>query len=826
MRPLFLTVVIGISAIVTFSHSGPLNGSTAALVLAVLFQVYLPGYLLARMMGKLRLGQPVLRFAWILLCGLSLSIVLAGFARVLNITVPVYLLILHLLMLLLAWLAHPAPPQIPWRWTWRKLPLYILLALCCLTVMGVSYTNRYRFYGFEDQVIFIGNATWLAHNPGEEPLGYPLRTRQEGLLATMTDSRHDTDGWTYTHAAWVWSSGVPASQLIWFDLNPLFLWTVPLVIFGLAYTLVRREEAAAWSAAGLVIAGLLTLDNIVHNPTYTAYGRFAVFQINTLRQMSITIMLPLALMAAFTYLRSFRWRDLALLVLAGLALALLHPIQIMLFTLALGVTAALKWLAKPNGRRLRRLLPLIPAVLLLLALPYIQRLNRVGLGSADTVVEAEAEPDTGEAAPAVSTAGGFLILSDFPLLGDTFIRSPQRVFYHPVILLAVLLGLLYVLRLRKSLAAQYLFGTTALLLLLSFTPGLTEFYNKLVSSVGLLATLFILPVALILGLSLDHLLRFAAGRRYPLWPLSVGAVILGVLLLFEPVPIPASARDQINDYNTMQETRRWQPVHTAVAESLKRNIPPEPLSIIMAPPDTVNIAIEDLPHTLIVGGRSTGRTAADRLASRFYDQTNVEAPWLDSQDLDLLAATGVTQLLLRSTHSRLAQVLLDPADFTLLDRPAGHDLFARSPDAVPDAVDALYARMNALYAQIAEPRWGPEGFALVRPGDPLGWGPIVADWQAMLNQDPQNDRLRLGLAFSQMMSGADDAGAAAVGGLTAALPADSAAAGCTGLYAGQPGPCRRGCCRAAGCAGRAVAGDARAGRPDAADGGFLPSDVR
>src|SRR5690606_38193807 len=143
-----------------------------------------------------------------------------------NLPVYLYLGLLHALMLGLAVLPVNTTNEEAdtWRLSWRKLPLYVLVMACCLVVVGVSYNSRYRFYGFEDQVIFTSHVSWLANNPGDAPADLPLRSRQASGLE-WNDTRFDTDGWTYTHAAWVWTSGVSASQLIWYDLDPLFLWT-------------------------------------------------------------------------------------------------------------------------------------------------------------------------------------------------------------------------------------------------------------------------------------------------------------------------------------------------------------------------------------------------------------------------------------------------------------------------------------------------------------------------------------------------------------------------------------------------------------------------
>ena len=71
-RPLVGAVIV--SLVITFLRTPLLNGTFAGLVVTVLLQLYLPGYLLARAVGKHRLPHPIARFAWILACGFGLTI--------------------------------------------------------------------------------------------------------------------------------------------------------------------------------------------------------------------------------------------------------------------------------------------------------------------------------------------------------------------------------------------------------------------------------------------------------------------------------------------------------------------------------------------------------------------------------------------------------------------------------------------------------------------------------------------------------------------------------------------------------------------------------
>ena len=745
-----LSLLILVSAGFALLRSGPLHGTTVALGLTVILQLGLPGYLLARVLGKLRIGHPILRFAWLLVCGLSLTIIIGAAARALTLPVTTYLIGLHGAMLVLAWLPAgvPDPDRADWRFERRFIPLYLVLVGACLVGMVISYGSRYRFYGFEDQVIFASQAGWIANNPGENPHDLPyLRARRVGALNSR-DSRFDTDGWTYNHAAWAWTSGVSAPQIIWYDLNPLFVWSVPLITFALAYELTRREQAATWAAASLTVVGLLTLDNIVHYPSYVAYGRMAVFQVNVLRQAAITVMLPLCLLVSLTYFRTRKRPDWLMMVLSGIALAIMHPIMVMLLSLSIGSTASLnQWLGRQ--RWLPVSLPILLALVIILTLPLIQRQNRVGSGSADTLINLESVAQEATYTPVNSS---FIILPDVPLIGSTFILNLANVFYHPAILLAAILGFGYVIAVRRSLAAQFILGTTMLFWVIAFTPGLTALFNRVASSVGLLTSAFILPVALILGLALDALLRRLPS--YPLLPVAAGIIGLGIVLLLEPVPITASPADQLQSFNEMQESRRLLPTHEKLAERLNILLPADQTSVVVAAPDTTSIIIENLPRTLVTGGRASSNRA--RFGdNRFFNLFGSNEPWLDSVDLDFMQQYGVTHIVIRSDETRTPQLALQPERFTWLDSVDGLDIFAWNSDVPADEIDSLFAEMNAQYTEIIQPRWGPEGFVLVRPGDADRWLPLVEQWEALLSDQPDNDRVRLGLAFAYLLAGDD-----------------------------------------------------------------------
>ncbi|HUN06478.1 MAG TPA: hypothetical protein PLQ56_07745 [Aggregatilineales bacterium] len=751
----FWPLVVVLSLLVNLLQVPVLHGTFGALVVAVLTQVYLPGYLLARRLGRHRLPHPIHRFGWVLACGLGFSIVMAAPFRLFEQAIPVYLIILHIVMFLLAiWFDGKAPSDEPdWQWNWSRLPSFALVALCSVIAMGVSYESRYRFYGFEDQPIFISYIDWLVHHPGVRPVPEtPLRSRQVAVISA--DSRMDTDGWTYNHAAWSWVSGVDGAQLIWYDLATLFIWSVPLITFALAYEITRKETTAIFSSAALTIAGLLTLDNLVYAPNYVAYGRFVLFQINVPRQASLTLTLPLALLTAFAYLRTYSRRDLLMMGLSALAVAIMHPIQFMILAVSLGAVGLARLIAAPRLITLRQFIPMGIVLGLILALPYIQRSTRVVDMNEDvlTVVRPNLLANPNSLANQY-----FVMLPELPILGQTYIRRPETVFYNPVITLAIILALLYGLRWRSTPLRQYIFAATLISLFLFFTPGLTRLFDRIVSSVGILTAMFTIPVALIYGQVLDDVTTWASRRMrgYLVQPVMLlMAAVLMVVLVIEPFPIPASARDQLNAYNAMQEPRRMLESQAAASQALVTQLPAAEISIIATPRDIANFMIEDTPNALITGGRSNANRSI-AANDRFFGEGNTNAPWLDSLDLEFLSQWGVTDMLALTDWTRLAQLHLQPERFERLGTVNGYILM-RVPESISaDETDTRFARMNELYAAQAAPRWSRSGFVLVQPGSPEVWTPVVDEWTAALREEPANDRARLGLAFAQTLSGDD-----------------------------------------------------------------------
>jgi Flp pilus assembly protein TadD len=778
VRPPIRLALVALSLAFALLHAGPLYGTGAALVITILGQLYLPGWLLARACGKDRLAHPLSRFTWVLAAGLGLVICLGGIMRLLQLPVSTYVLALHGVMAALA-VVRPAPAveaeQQTWRFERRNIPLYILVAVCCAVVMVVSIERgQIRFNSLPDQTMFVSYTDWLAHHP-ESP---QVITRMAGTIATNGgDVRFRTDGWTFNHAAWVWTSGVPAVQLIWYDLTPLFVWTIPLAVFALAYQLTGRETAAAWSVAALTLAGLLTLDALVYRQNNLAFGQFGLLELNTLRMFSRALMLPLALFAGLSYLDAPRLRDLTLVFLAGLALAILHPQQIVIFLVSMAATTALWWLAQPTRARFRWALALAAVMAATLILPYIQRASTISAVYITERISVSVESEDED--PRYATPAYALTLTGLPLIGTTYVMQPTAIFYHPLIGGAVVLGLIAGIWWRRRLAAQYIFGSTAITIILLFVPGVTAAFARVITLQAIPGMIFAIPIALIWGLALDVVLCrvgkwLAAHRsddtgasmdRLSRAPAEAGVVIILIasifLLLLEPVPIPASARDQIRASNTLQTLRTMHASDQQLLDSLITHLPADQTTVLITPNPVAGYIIESVPGTVVTGGRrGHGNGWAYAGNQRFFGQPSpydpIHAPWLDAADLAFIADYGVTHLVIEADDTRLPQLLFQPERFELLDTPAGYWVFRVLSPIEPDSTDALYQEMNTTYSAEGDQRWDSGAFVLNRPANPAPWQRFEAAWVENLEQHPDDNRGLYGLAITYTLMGRDE----------------------------------------------------------------------
>ncbi len=720
-----------LSLILSLWHFGPAHGSILALLLTVGGQVYLFGYLAARALGLLRESETALiRLIWTVTCGLCLNIVLGAGARLLLLPVSVYVVALHALMLLLSLLPAAAVPTL--RFERKLVPYYLLLGFTCLVFVFVGWErNRLWIDGYEDQSLPVSLADWWAN--GAQPEN--LVTRH--IAETNTVTYWSSDGLTYVLATWIWSGGFSAVQLIWYALTPLFAWLVPLAHYALAYRVTKRQDTAAW-VAGMVL--LLALTTINSNMLYSGawmFGQEAAFQLDTLRTFSTALLMPLVLFVFFTCLRSPQRRNYLLIGVAIFALALTHPRQFLALLTGLYAILALSWLLLPSRAAFRRAVLLGLVLLPALAVPAWQYTANLRAALRPTIL-----PELASTVTSTQT-----------------IIEPGSLLFHPLVALALLLGALSILRLRRSLAAQYVFAALLVMLVVSYVPPI---FNSVLRIFGayfglhyVLELFYIVPFGLILGIAISFLHDQVAQRfRFRVlgsnWSIALVLVAAALLLLIEPFPIAQSARDQLSAAADEQAIRDIRTFDQQLLERL-RALPVVKDKVVYLTPNRISsYVIESVPNAFLTGGRAETNPAFDGSA-RFYESP--DAPWLDAGDIGFLQTYPVDYLVIPADNTRVPQVLLQPERFAWVDTVAGYLIFRVGQMGDISPADEIFAQMNALYATETHPRWDAEGFQLGQDANADLWQPVIAAWNEQLARDPADDRARYGLAFALLLAG-------------------------------------------------------------------------
>ncbi len=726
-----------------------LNGSLAALILAVVCQLVLPGWLLLRLWGGRLSDNILVRLMWILAGGLSMTVLLGSLFRLLGLPVWLYIVVLHFLMVVLALRpavrTRPVSPLAKAALSGTRLALYGLLAVCVLVSLYVGAArSQLRWDAWEDPATFASWINWLVNDP-DDPW---LLTRRVTDTPDMIDDRYHTDGWPFVQAAWVWSSGVEASTFIWYLITPLFAWVTPLAFFAFVYELSRKEQLAVYSTAGLMLLSLLSVDYIGYDtfggiPFSPYYGASAYQYLNISRYFSTAIMLPLALMIAVSYLqRPARARWLFAL-LAVPALGLMHARAITIFVVSMGAFTALYWLF--NRTRGQALVCLrVGGVLLLgLAVPVVQRYIVVPAG----VVEAQVVQASAGLTPSVLTLS-------LPVLGQTLIIRPDLVFYHPLIAIGASVGLLVIVLSRRP-EALYAFGVTAAFLALLLLPGLAAVFIALVSPRIAHNFAIALPIGLSLGYMLDRIVTAISRRMAFLAPAaSVLSTVVILVLVLEPVPIiAASGRDQIRVMNELQAARDIRPADEALLALLTQepDLQLASRAVFLVPYRISSFIVETVPHALVAGG-AAGEDEASQFLLRFFGKGSLN-PFLDTEDLAYLDRWEVRFIVIEVTDNRLPQVEMRPDRFQLRGAAEGYRVY-EVLDTQPDDIDALFQEMNALFAAGHGARWAAAAFDLVRPGGDV-WQDIVAVWQDQAARDDRPD-VQYGLAMSLLLAGRDE----------------------------------------------------------------------
>ncbi len=374
---------------------------------------------------------------------------------------------------------------------------------------------------------------------------------------------------------------------------------------------------------------------------------------------SAALLLPLALFVFFSSLRAPHFKNYLMTGIIILALALTHPRQYLVMITGLYAVLGLRWLIKPSKRQFRRVLPVGLAILPSMLVPLWQY---------SAHLQDQITPDL------LSELGGVASIKQQ-------IIEPGMLFFHPFVILALVLSLVAVIRLRRSLAAQYIIATVGVMLLLSYIPPIFNIILRVFGSYFgihfVFELFFILPIGLILGLAISCGHDWIAKRLHldsliSNSVIAAGFVAAALVLLIEPFPIVQSARDQIDALNQIQTVRDIRPFDEQLLDCLSA-LPVTGSKVVYLTSNRIaSYVIESVPHAFVTGGREQGNPALAG-TTRFFDNQHV--PWLDADDITFLQKYDVAYIVLSADSSRIPQLILQPERFEQVDSAAGYMIF-------------------------------------------------------------------------------------------------------------------------------------------------------
>ena len=754
-------IPVGLSAAFFYLRAGPLHGTVIALPFAGALLVGLTGYLVARALGLLSHRNLLVQLASLVTSGVVIALLLGGGFRFMGWPVSSYILGLHVLMLVLSLLpAHPATlrPQAP------PLGSTVTLLVCTVALVALAATTaRFAYAGeLSDRGYFASVNHWLLTDGGSEG-------RMVRIIGQSFETRLRFEGLLMLSAALESGSGISAFDYQWHWQPPLLISVLPVVLFALVYRLTRNQRTAALAVALLTLLTAQTFQYTFYEHMAGFTGRHPVLDLRTLREVALTILLPMSLYAFITALRrrALQWM---LLTVAGLLVLLAtHFTAALGFILVAGMVGVTqeRWRWRSLHGRRALLVGGGGALLLaaVVALPLLTVRSRIpGLLA----------PVSAAAVCAAPQAQALVQFIDVPGLGSTYILAPTAILgYHPAAVVALALSMLLIVRWRRRLAVRYLLAPFWLVVLVGLSPPVFFLLTRLTGLDFLIGNpcyvndLFVnnlisnLSATLVFAISLPVVLAVASGelfgrwrtiRRTAVWLIPVTTTLLLGISLIEPIPIPFSLRDQITMMHDALAHLDTPPAVLTLATTLQRQLDPTRTWRVLAPDEAGAAIIQLVPNTLLAPETVGDFQAA---TARFFGRT---APLLDAADLELLQLTEIDLVVLRVWDTRLPQFLFDPERFEFLLAQSGFLVFKVRARIVRSDQDAWYSALNEFYGQHFTSTWQATGWSSFE-GQPVTDDPqaeTLAQVGAALPESPLRD---YGLAWLAALTGqstADD----------------------------------------------------------------------
>jgi tetratricopeptide (TPR) repeat protein len=465
-------------------------------------------------------------------------------------------------------------------------------------------------------------------------------------------------------------AGMDPLDLYSFYLPPLLLVGSLLAFYSLARELFGRKDTAVLATVIQVIYCLSSIGS------HDWIGQGFFDRIVEDKFLVWLVILPMAILVMLRYFSNGNKTHLTLLALAVSALALTHPIGLLLLSISSGAFAMVHLALNWEQTQVRRAAHVFGLMIMCMLIPLVQR---------QMVASTQA---VGAAFDYATGLEKYQMLYNtrlwvFSALRDQYIAHPQLI-AHPLMILVILLAPLLIRDLRNSLAAQFLFSNMAATLLLLYNPLTAPLLGRLITPWMLWRVSWLLPVALTVGFFLDKIARWIQARLASRAPGARPAFLFQMvpLLLVALIAIPlqpniAEGLGVLRDraQRTMSRAEKDLLVH------LREHV--TQVSTVMAEP-SINSSIPAFSSVArVLTFREADSLGAAESVDRFYRSRLVSGPVLK-----ILDSWDVRYVVIRTDNVLAFQLARLPAHFGQLYANDEYELYEVLPGQEDDPVIA------------------------------------------------------------------------------------------------------------------------------------------
>jgi hypothetical protein len=463
---------VAVAVIAAFAVVGPLRGAFVtipwAMLLSTLILFSTPGVLLVRWFLRDYFSGAALAPA-AFVTSVGLFALLAVPVLILQVTLDAYLLVCGTLIAVF-WLASVVltfrPEQAKDERTGVVISdrgglLWVPFAALVAALSYVARNTAPSYYG--DIWIYL---SWVREYLGGDRLASsePFFGSEVGL------SRARINGWLLEQTAVSRVSGVDPVDLVFTYLNPALVVVAFLVFYALARILFESERAALLSGC------LYALFFFVHlSQSRIAWGGEFVQRLPEDKLVAKFLFLPLALAFAFAFLEGGSKRYFVGFAFLCCAVMAVHPIGLAIIGISMAGFAVLHLGANPRSRAAwARVSAMGLTGVAIIAVPAVL----VSALTDESLSNALADSDINSGDPDVLRNMIFVSPERnriFEFADGSYMMHPSLIL-DPAIAAAFLIGLPFLLwRLKRSLAAQLLFGTLYVTTVIVYVPPISTF---------------------------------------------------------------------------------------------------------------------------------------------------------------------------------------------------------------------------------------------------------------------------------------------------------------------------------------------------------------